>query len=65
MTSFTDWKEAHTEAVRLARRLNKEVGVYKTKEFNLTVYQVLHLPKLENRQGFELRCEVVRPDDPL
>lgn len=65
MTSFTVWKEAHTAAVLLARQLNKEVGIYKTKEYNKQVYQVLHLPKPQNRQGFELRCELVDPGDPL
>jgi hypothetical protein len=64
-TSFSDWKEAHTAAVHLARQLGREVGVYKTKEYSSTVYQVIHLPKPENRQGFELRCEVVGPGDPL
>jgi hypothetical protein len=65
MTSFNNWKEAHTAAVILARQLNKEVGIYKTKEYNKQVYQVLHLPKPQNRQGFELRCELVNPGDPL
>lgn len=65
MASYLEWKAAHTAAVTLARQLGREVGVLKAKEFNTTVYQVIHLPKPENRQGFELRCEVVRPSDPL
>ncbi len=65
MQSFRDWKEAHDAAVLLARQLGREVGVLKAKEYAATVYQVIHLPKPENRQGFELRCEVVRPGDHL
>lgn len=65
MQSFTDWREAHTAAVHLARLLGRETGVLKAKEYNRDVFQVIHLPKPENRQGFELRCEVVGPGDPL
>ena len=62
---FTTWKEAHTRAVLLARQLGRETGILRTKEFNRDGFNVYHLPKPENRCGFELRCEVVRPDDPL
>jgi hypothetical protein len=65
MASFKDWKEAHTAAVMLARQLNKEVGILKAKEYSSTVFQVMSLPKPENRYGFELRCELVNPSDPL
>ncbi len=65
MTSFSDWKEAHGAAVLLARQLGKEVGILKAKEYNKTVFQVIHLPKPENRFGFEARAEVVSPSDPL
>lgn len=65
MQSFKEWKDAHTAAVRLARQLGREVGVLKAKEYTSTVYQVIHLPKPQNRQGFELRCEVVAPSDPF
>lgn len=64
MASFKDWKDAHNAAVDLARTLGREVGIYKTKEYTSEVYQVIHLPKPQNRQGFELRCEVVAPSDP-
>lgn len=62
---FTDWKEAHTEAIKLARRLGKEVGIEKTKEFGKEIFLIKHLPKPENRYGWELRCEIVKPSDPL
>jgi hypothetical protein len=65
VSSFKDWKEAHTAAVLLARQLGKEVGILKAKEYSSTVYQVMSLPKRENRYGFELRCELVNPSDPL
>lgn len=58
---FTDYKEAHTYAVELARTLGRETGIEKAKEFGQLGFNVHHLPKVENRCGFELRCEVVRP----
>jgi hypothetical protein len=64
MASFKEWKDAHTAAVTLARQLGREVGILKAKEYTATVFQVIHLPKPENRQGFELRAEIVRPSDP-
>ena len=65
MASYRDWKDAHAAAVHLARTLGREVGILKAKEYNATVYQVLHLPGPAFRSGFELRCEVVSPSDPL
>lgn len=65
MQSFREWKDAHTAAVALARELRREVGLLKATEYGKPVFQVFNLPKPENRQGFELRCEVVRPSDPL
>ncbi len=64
-TRFTDWKAAHTAAVLLARQLGREIGILRQKEFGKDGYNVYHLPKPENRFGFELRCEVVKPSDPL
>lgn len=63
--SFREWKVAHTAAVELARLLKRETGIEKAKEFGKEVYRVHSLPKPENRCGFELRCEIVRPGDPL
>lgn len=66
MSSFhRDWKDAHTTAVTLARQLGKEVGIEKFKEYNTPGFHVFSLPKPENRYGFELRCEVVKPSDPI
>jgi hypothetical protein len=49
MVAFGEWKEAHNEAVRLARMLGREVGILKGKEFGRQVFEVIHLPKAENR----------------
>lgn len=65
MQVYREWKEAHTGAVKLARLLGREVGLLKAKEYACDVFQVFPLPKPENRQGFELRAEVVRPSDPI
>ena len=62
---FKNYSEAHAAAVQLARTLNKEVGLEKFKEFNTSGFRIFRLPKPENRYGFELRCEVVKPSDPL
>jgi hypothetical protein len=64
MSSHRTYEEAHKAAVELARLLKRETGILKTKEYNRTVFNVYHLPKPENRYGFELRCEIVRPTDP-
>jgi hypothetical protein len=62
---FATWKEAHTRAVLLARSLGREIGILRTKEYGRDGFNVLHLPKRENRYGFELSCEIVSPTDPL
>jgi hypothetical protein len=63
--AFDTWKEAHTYAVKLSRQLGREVGIEKMKQFGKEVHLVHHLPKPQNRYGFELRCEIVAPSDPL
>lgn len=62
---FTDYKEAHAAAVLEARRSGKEVGLERFREYTTSGFRVFSLPKPENRYGFELRCEVVKPGDPL
>ena len=63
--AFPEWKAAHTAAVELARLLKREVGIEKANEYGKQVFRVHTLPRPENRYGFELRCEIVRPSDPL
>ena len=62
---FEDWKAAHTYAVLFAREIGRDVGISKTVEYGKTGFNVHSLPRPENRHGFELRAEVVRPTDPL
>lgn len=63
--SHTTWKEAHTAAVKLAREAGKEVGIERMVQFGKTVFLVHRLPAAKFRRGFELRCEIVQPTDPL
>ena len=65
VSCHTTWKAAHTAAVELARLLQRETGIEKAKEFGKEVFRVHSLPNPENRCGFELRVEIVRPSDPL
>ena len=65
---FRDWKDAHTHAVQEARRWGRDMGLERWKSpltpgMNFRVFGPL--PKPENRYGFEARCEVVGPTDPL
>lgn len=64
MTTFQTWEEAHGCAIEEARACGREVGIEKAREYTRTVYRVHRLPRPENRTGFELRCEIVRPTDP-
>jgi hypothetical protein len=65
MKRFSTWKEAHHYAVLSARRLNREVGIWHEKWYDDDGFTVRSLPLEKNRYGNELRCEVVRPGDPL
>lgn len=62
---YKEWKDARTAAVQLARQLGHDVGIERMKEFGRDGYNVFSLPKPQFRFGFELRCEVVTPTDPL
>jgi hypothetical protein len=64
MSRHDTWEEAHEAALKLARLLNRETGILRQQEFGRDGYNVYSLPRPENRCGFELRCEIVRPTDP-
>lgn len=64
-TFHIDYSEAFNAAVHLARSLQREVGLEAFKEYNTRGYRVFQLPKPELRFGFELRCQVVGPTEPL
>ena len=59
MQVFRDYHYARNCAEALAARVSAEVGIERAKEYGDTVYRLHILPKPENRQGYELRCEVV------
>lgn len=71
---MTRWFPAHQYvqaqhyAITTARGLGqqRDVGLERLSEFGKPGYRAgFVLPKPENRQGFELRCEVYRASDPL
>ena len=61
---FTEYRDAHAAALSLAKLLGRETGIEAAKEYTRAGFNVHSLPRPENRCGFELRCELVRPDDP-
>lgn len=63
--TYPDYHLAHGNAVLLARSSRKDVGIERAAEFGKEVFRVFRLPLPQNRFGFELRCEVVGPDDPM
>lgn len=56
-----DYALVHSYAQEMANKLGRETGVEKLREFGCTVYNCILLPNPENRQGHELRCEIVYP----
>ena len=67
MTEHRDYREAFNTAVKLARLLGRETGILKAHcpLARCEVFRVYILPKPENRYGFELKCQIARPDEPL
>jgi len=61
-----EYRKAWNAAILLARQLGRETGLERGKELDgKTIYRIIHLPGERFRQGHELRCQVVRPDEPL
>ena len=60
---MNSYNEALRAAVTMARTHKQEVGLERNPLFGN--YSVFLLPRPENRSGHELRCEVVRPSDPM
>lgn len=58
---FASYAEAVRHARTQATKLNMDHGLEKLG----STYRVFILPRPENRYGHELRCEVVRPNEPL
>lgn len=63
MKTFDDYEEARKFALKRAKQLNMDVGIEAVKEFGHKRFSVIGLPREENRQGYELRVEVVKPTD--
>lgn len=63
MDSFSDYKEARRDAQRQANVYRRDVGIEAATEYGRRVYRLHLLPKPSHRQGFELRVEVVSPED--
>ncbi len=69
---FDTWKEAHAAAVTGAREATAawskpvDFGIEKASPLDgKGKFRVFRLPMPQNRQGFELRCEVVHANDAL
>jgi len=63
---FSDYQSAHNAAVERARQYQCDVGLEKTSPlYGKGKFRIFLLPHPEHRSGFELRCQVVRPDDPV
>jgi hypothetical protein len=58
-----NYRAARSCAQTLADRSGYDYGVEYNPQFNN--YRVFALPRRENRQGYETRCEVVSPSDLL
>jgi len=66
MSFYREYNEAFNSAIRLARLLRREVGLEKgDNPLDGKGWRIFSLPKPANRYGHELRCQVVRPDEPL
>ena len=55
-----NYTQALSEAIDLANLTNRDAGIEKIGKS----FAVRLLPNPENRTGFELRCEIVRPGTP-
>ena len=65
MSFHRKYEDAFNAAVRMARLLRREVGLEKgDNPLDGKGFRVFSLPKPANRCGHELRCQIVRPDEP-
>lgn len=65
MTFHREYRDAFNAACDLARQMQREVGLEKADNpLDGKGFRVISLPKLENRYGHELRCQVVAPTEP-
>ena len=57
------YTEALADAIDLANLTQREIGIEKLPGVKIA-YSTRILPNPENRCGFELRCEIIRPGTP-
>ena len=63
MESFNDYGRAREHAQAYANQLQRPVGIEAAKEYGRSCYRVKLIPiKVDQRFGWELRCEVVNPE---
>jgi hypothetical protein len=62
MKSFRSYHDAEDYAIDQANASDLDVGIERNPLFG--TFQVFFLPRPENRQGHELRCQVVTPGTP-
>ena len=62
MKQWSDYRDARADAQRQANVYQRDVGIEAATEYGRRVYRLVLLPKPAQRQGFELRCEVVSPE---
>jgi hypothetical protein len=60
--SFPNYGAAFIYAQALANKMRMDVGLARPFQAIDPAWTVFLLPKPENRQGFELRCQVVQPE---
>ena len=63
---FTDYHEAYAHALGKARELGRPVGIEAMCEYGRKGFSVKLVPvDPSKRFGWEMRCEVVNPTDPV
>lgn len=62
MHTSPNYETTRKGAQEMANKSGMDVGIEKRCEFGASVFSASFLPKAENRCGWELRCEVIKPE---
>lgn len=63
---YTSYFDAYDAALAKAREMNRPVGLEACKEYGKSGFRVKLIPvDPDKRFGWEMRCEVVKPTDPV
>lgn len=66
MSFYREYRDAFNAACEQARLRQRDMGLeVADNPLDGKGYRVISLPKLENRYGHELRCQVVTPTEPM